>query len=284
MRLQRIYHIRLLIAIILTLFLSMAVSFSNGALAAKPGKATLVSPMGTIDEDTPTYTWNAVSDSTQYKLWVNDSTGNPINNWYTAADAGCGGGSGLCSITPTTALALGSCEWWIQTWNNDGNGDWSASLSFTVEEGFNEASIQGTYAFTAMEQGGAPVPQGTSVVQEAAMGIISADGKGGIIGKISYNMYDFLGQVPGSDRVVLHRFPFTGTYTLEADGFGTMTGSMDLDQDGVADMEIIGKLLITKTTDRMALEFWFISDEPPVEGGSIVIMHCIKREQQGMIK
>jgi hypothetical protein len=64
MRLQRIYHIRLLIAIILTLFLSMAVSFSNGALAAKPGKATLVSPMGTIDEDTPTYTWNAVSDST----------------------------------------------------------------------------------------------------------------------------------------------------------------------------------------------------------------------------
>jgi hypothetical protein len=130
-----------------------------------------------------------------------------------------------------------------------------------------------------MEQGGAPVPQGTSVVQEAAMGIISADGKGGIIGKISYNMYDFLGQVPGSDRVVLHRFPFTGTYTLEADGFGTMTGSMDLDQDGVADMEIIGKLLITKTTDRMALEFWFISDEPPVEGGSIVIMHCIKGEQ-----
>jgi hypothetical protein len=64
MRLQRIYQFKLLIAITLTLCLSMAVIFSNGALAAIPDKATLVSPMGIIDEDTPTYTWNAVSDST----------------------------------------------------------------------------------------------------------------------------------------------------------------------------------------------------------------------------
>jgi hypothetical protein len=256
----------------------MTVSFSNGALAAKPGKATLVSPMGTINEDTPTYTWNAVSDSTWYYLWVNDSTGTPIKKWYTAADAGCGGGSGLCSITPNTALALGSCEWWIQTWNNDGDGPYSDSLSFTIEEGLNEASIQGTYTFTGMEQGGAPAPLSDSVVQEAAMGIISADGKGSIIGKISWNMYDFLDQVPGSDRLVLHRFPFTGTYTIEADGFGTMTASVDLDQDGVADVEISGKLVITKTTDKMALECWFIGDEP-LAGGSIVIMHFFKREQ-----
>ena len=279
MRLQRSYHFRLLIATILTLFLSMTVSFSNGALAAIPGKATLVSPMGTIDDDTPTYTWNAVSDSTWYYLWVNDSTGTPIKKWYTATGAGCGSGSGLCSITPTTALALGSCTWWIQTWNSDGDGPWSDSLSFTVEEGLNEASIQGTYAFTAMEQGGAPAPSSDSVVQEAAMGIISADGKGAITGKITWNMYDFLDQVPGSDRLVLHRFPFTGTYAVEDDGFGTMIGSIDFDQDGVVDAEIIGKLVITKTKDQMALEFWFIGDPPPTGGGSIVIIHFSKREQ-----
>ena len=278
MRLQRSYHFRLLIATILTLFLSMTVSFSNGALAAVPGKATLVSPMGTISEDTPNYTWNAVSDSTWYYLWVNDSTGTPIKKWYTAADAGCGSGSGLCSITPTTALALGSCTWWIQTWNSDGDGPWSDSLSFTVEEGLNEASIQGSYSFTGMEQGGAPAPLSDSVIQEAAMGILSADGKGSIIGKISWNMYDFLDQVPGSDRLVLHRFPFIGTYAIEDDGFGTMVASVDLDQDGVADVEISGKLVITKTTDKMALEFWFIGDEP-LAGGSIVIMHFFKREQ-----
>jgi hypothetical protein len=257
----------------------MTASFSNGALAAVPGKATLVSPMGTISEDTPTYTWNAVSDSTWYYLWVKDSTGTPIKTWYTASGAGCGGGSGLCSITPTTALALGSCTWWIQTWNSDGNGPWSDSLSFTVEEGLNEASIQGTYAFTAMEQGGAPAPSNDSVVQEAAMGIISADGKGAISGKITWNMYDFLNQVPGSDRLVLHRFPFTGTYAVENDGFGTMIGYIDFDQDGVVDAELTGKLVITKTKDQMALEFWFIGDPPPTGGGSIVIIHFFMREQ-----
>ncbi len=261
----------------------MAVSFSNGALAAEPVKATLVSPSGTIYEDTPTYAWNAVSDSTWYYLWVNDNTGNPVNTWYTAEDAGCESGSGLCSITPITELALGSCEWWIQTWNDDGFGDWSDSLSFTVEEGFSEASIQGTYAFTGMEQGGALVPGSGSVVQEAAMGIFSADGKGSLIGKISWNTYDFLDQVPNSDRLVLHRFPITGTYTLEDDGFGndgfgTMAASIDLNQDGVADMVLSGKLVITKTTNRMALEFWFIGNQP-VEGEPIVIIHFFKREQ-----
>jgi hypothetical protein len=234
--------------------------------------------MGTIYDDAPTYTWNAVSNSTWYYLWINDSTGNQIKIWYTAADAGCGGGSGLCSITPNLELALGSCEWWIQTWNNDGDGPWSASLLFTVEEGFNEASIQGTYAFTAMEQGGAPAPLSESVVQEAAMGIMTADGNKSMSGKISWNMYDFLDQVPGSDRLVLHRFPLTGKYTLEADGFGTMVGYIDLDQDGAADMEISGNLVITKAKDKMALELWFIGNEPMIDG-SIVILHLFRREQ-----
>jgi hypothetical protein len=258
----------------------MTVSFSSEALAAKPAKATLVSPMGTIYEDTPTYTWNAVSDSTSYYLWVDDSTGTPIKTWYTAADAGCGSGSSLCSITPNTALALGSCEWWIQTRNNDGYGDWSASLEFTVEEGFNEASIQGTYAFTGMEQGGAPAPSSGPVVQEAAMGIISADGNGSIIGKITWNQYDFLDldQDPDTDRLVLHRFPLTGTYNLEGDGFGTFTSLIDQNLDGVVDMELPGKLVVTKSKNLLALEFFVIGDNP-VGSGTIAIMHCFKREQ-----
>jgi hypothetical protein len=129
-----------------------------------------------------------------------------------------------------------------------------------------------------MEQGGAPAPLSDSVVQEAAMGIISADGNGSTIGKISWNMYDFLDQVPLSDRLVLHRFPFTGTYTLEADGFGTMTGSIDLDQDDVVDVQFIGKLVITKSKDKVALEFWIIAN-PPLPGGGLVIIHFFRREQ-----
>jgi len=142
MRSQKIYHFRLLMAITLTLCLSMAISFTNGALAATPNKATLVSPLGTIWEDKPTYIWNAVSDSTWYYLWVNDRTGNPVNQWYTAAEAGCGSGSGLCSITPNTELALGSCEWWIQTWNDDVN---SRIIVTTITSLFGSV-----YAFTAL--------------------------------------------------------------------------------------------------------------------------------------
>jgi len=276
MRAQKINY-RILFAISLILCLLMAVIFSNGALAAAPGKATLVSPVGTISNNTPTYTWNAVSNSRWYNLLVIDSTGTSINEWYSAAQTGCGGGSGLCSITPSTALAIGSGKWWIQTWNSEGSA-WSNSLSYTLEKGFDEASIQGSYAFTAMDQGGAPAPSSDSVVQEAAMGIISANGKGGVIGKISWNMYDFLDQVPDSDRLVLHRFPFTGTYTVEDDGFGTFIGSIDFDQDEVVDVEMTGKLVITKTKDQVALEFWFIGDPPPT-GESIVIIHFFKREQ-----
>ena len=97
-----------------------------------PGKATLISPSGTISTNTPTYTWNAVSDSTFYLLWVNDSTGNKINTWYSAAQAGCPLGTGTCSVTPDIALAAGSGKWWIDTWNANGSGPWSTGMAFTV--------------------------------------------------------------------------------------------------------------------------------------------------------
>ena len=98
-----------------------------------PSQATLISPSGTITEDSPTYTWNAVADSSWYYLWVNDSTGNKIKKWYTADDANCGDGTGQCSVTPTTELSDGACRWWIQTWNEYGYGPWSAAMAFTVE-------------------------------------------------------------------------------------------------------------------------------------------------------
>jgi hypothetical protein len=97
-----------------------------------PGAATLISPSGTITDTTPTYTWNAVPISTHYYLWVNDSTGNRIQQWYTAADCGCSSGTGTCSVTPSTVLNPGACSWWIQTYNNAGYGRWSSGMSFTV--------------------------------------------------------------------------------------------------------------------------------------------------------
>ncbi len=97
-----------------------------------PPAATLVSPTGPTNTRTPTYTWNAVSTSTWYYLWVNDSTGVKITQWYTAAEAGCASGTGTCTVAPSTALAQGAGQWWIQTYGAAGNGPWSSPLGFTV--------------------------------------------------------------------------------------------------------------------------------------------------------
>ena len=85
-----------------------------------PPAATLISPTGAITDNTPTYTWNAVAGSTWYYLWVNDSTGNKIQHWYTASAVGCSSGTGTCSVTPSTVLSPGSGTWWIQTYNSSG--------------------------------------------------------------------------------------------------------------------------------------------------------------------
>ena len=45
-----------------------------------PGAATLISPTGTITDSTPSYVWNAVSNSTYYSLYVADATGNLIES------------------------------------------------------------------------------------------------------------------------------------------------------------------------------------------------------------
>jgi hypothetical protein len=108
---------------------AMSFTVSGGA----PGAATLISPSGAISTKSPTYTWNAVSSSTWYLLWVNDAASNAkIQQWYTAAQAGCGSGGGTCSVTPSVTLASGATQWWIQTWNSAGYGPWSTAMSFTV--------------------------------------------------------------------------------------------------------------------------------------------------------
>ena len=95
-----------------------------------PGKATLISPIGTMGTSAPTYTWNEVSGATWYYLWVNGPSGSVIQQWYTAAQAGCNGT--ICSVTPGTALGAGDHTWWIQAWNNAGYGPWSNGLGFSV--------------------------------------------------------------------------------------------------------------------------------------------------------
>lgn len=110
---------------------SNSMSFFVGT-GSEPGAATLVSPSGAINDTTPIYTWNAVAGASYYKLYVNDATGTVIDVWITAADAGCSSGTGTCSSNPSTVLATGNGQWWIQTWNPSGYGPWSNAMNFNV--------------------------------------------------------------------------------------------------------------------------------------------------------
>ena len=111
---------------------SARTDFAIGA-AGLPGGATPVSPEG-MTIDTPlTYRWNAVATAASYKLRVVSESGEVMATWYTAAQAGCAGGTGVCSITPSTAVPRGArAWWWIQTRNPYGSGPWSDRMYITV--------------------------------------------------------------------------------------------------------------------------------------------------------
>lgn len=105
---------------------SAAVSFVVGALPEAP---VLVSPSGVGVPETPSYSWEAVSDAAEYHLWVNTQSGPVIQTWLSAASV-CAGPQ--CSVTPSTTLARGYHTWWVQARNASGDGPWSAGVSFTV--------------------------------------------------------------------------------------------------------------------------------------------------------
>jgi hypothetical protein len=103
---------------------------ADAASLGVPGQATLVSPSGTVNTTTPTYTWEAVSGSTWYYLWVYDAGSEGFQHWYTAAQANCPYGTGECSVTPSNEFVGPSGKWWIQTWDSAGYGPWSTSMQF----------------------------------------------------------------------------------------------------------------------------------------------------------
>ena len=105
--------------------------FSISSLSP-PGKVTLVSPSGDINTVSPTYAWNAEPSASWYRLWVDDSTGNVIDQWYRAADCNCDSGESICSVTSDVELAQGNVAWWIRTWNAQGSGPWSDKGRFTL--------------------------------------------------------------------------------------------------------------------------------------------------------
>lgn len=97
----------------------------------KPTPPSLTAPTGTIEDATPTYSWTAQANAQWYQLYVNGPSGNVINTWYTASAVGCSAGTGTCSITHATTLAVGAHQWWVNAWSPYASA-WSSQGNFTL--------------------------------------------------------------------------------------------------------------------------------------------------------
>ena len=79
---------------------------------------TQVSPIGTITDVTPTYTWSAVSNATQYMYQV--VQGSTVIYTKTVSSSVCNGST--CSSTPSTQLGGGDYSWrvksYVGSWKN----------------------------------------------------------------------------------------------------------------------------------------------------------------------
>jgi hypothetical protein len=80
-----------------------------------------------------TFSWYAVAAATRYRLLVHDGdTLNEIDQIYTSTAAGCGGGSGICSITTGETLSPGTGRWFVQALDATNAGPFSPGLNFTI--------------------------------------------------------------------------------------------------------------------------------------------------------
>ena len=92
-----------------------------------------ISPTGTLATTTPTYTWNASTGATSYYFLVQNTAGVLIGTSLTASAVGCGAGTGMCTYTPSTALAAhATYNWFVNATNSLGTSPWSAARTITA--------------------------------------------------------------------------------------------------------------------------------------------------------
>jgi hypothetical protein len=90
----------------------------------------LLTPNASTGTRTPTFTWQSVPTAQWYLLWIDDSTGNVFQRWYSPAQLGCDSGA-TCSVGPGVNLVLGAARFWVLSWKPAGQS-WSEPMNFTV--------------------------------------------------------------------------------------------------------------------------------------------------------
>ena len=98
-----------------------------------PAAPTPLGPTGTITMSTPTFSWMAVAGATGYHVWAGDEVEKGrIQATYSAADAGCSGGTPVCRVVAPVPLATGAGWWAVRASNANGVGPWSAAVDLAV--------------------------------------------------------------------------------------------------------------------------------------------------------
>jgi lysyl endopeptidase len=158
-------------------------SYLSPPILKPPLAPVTIAPSGTITNPTPPFSWNAAATATWYHLWVDGAGGNLLRQWYTAAQAGCPSGTGVCTITPAITLPPGAGAFWVQANNSAGTGPWSSARGFTLAPPV-AASIQALFPIATTARGnvvrmwGRVLNTGTQPLPAGARVWFYADGPG----------------------------------------------------------------------------------------------------------
>ena len=95
-----------------------------------PPATSLIAPLGSIAESIPSFSWQAVSGTAWYYLWISNTDGTTFSQWY---DGGLVCVSSVCTVSPGVTFGAGVQRWWVQTWTLEGGyGPWSTEGTFTA--------------------------------------------------------------------------------------------------------------------------------------------------------
>ena len=94
-----------------------------GNIPGAPGATTPISPSGLITNPQPTFSWNAVTNATWYKVWIDKDGAKYSADWI----------EGSTSWQPAEALLPGIYTWRVKTWGPNGTGPWSDTEIFVID-------------------------------------------------------------------------------------------------------------------------------------------------------
>jgi hypothetical protein len=95
---------------------------------------TLLAPQGELTTWDNVFSWTGHAAAQQYLLEVQRADGTLVlRRWYTAAQAGCEGGTD-CSLSPTqlATLAGGDYKWHMRDYGSYGYGSFTPYMTFTL--------------------------------------------------------------------------------------------------------------------------------------------------------